>query len=101
MKKSDGLLHELAVHLIPHIGDAGKADVLDQVAAKKFRSAFDEKQKKKRNREYAPHIVDSMRNERIQKNRVRGSRNLKKDQLLRGGLRVQDDVKRGPRAKRR
>ena len=48
--------------------------------------AFDEKQKKQREREYGPHVVDSSGNKRIQINRVSGSRNLKQDELLRGGL---------------
>ena len=35
-----------------------------------------------------------MRNEGIQKDRVRRAGNLKKNELLRGGLRIQDNVKR-------
>ena len=39
-KESDGLLNNLAIHLVPQIRDAGEPDILNQRAAKIFRETL-------------------------------------------------------------
>ncbi len=95
LKKADGLLDDLAIGLIPQVGDAGEAHVLNQRAAEIFRDAFDQKQEAAE-----PPQIPTRRDESAMERtnsgiRRAGAGNLEQLELLNCGLRIQNDVQRG------
>ena len=96
LEEANRLLHHLAVHLIPQIGDAGEADILDQRAAEIFCETFHQEQKNHGDGKHRPDVVNARRNERIQVDHVPGAGNTEQLKLLDGGSRVQNDIERRP-----
>ena len=95
MEEADGLLHDFGVHAIAEIGDAGEADILNQGAAEIFREGLHQENKKQREREHGPDVVNARGNEIVHVHDAIGAGNLEEDEFLQRGVRIQNHVESG------